>query len=303
LSLNRDKSPCQYRRRSIQTLLGLVATACLGRGLHAAGPFASLRFLHIRHRTYLIELGPHRILTNPWFSRGPGVPIFARAPAPAMMPQDVGQLDLILVTSGDSVHFDPHGIRKLPERQSYCFVPDEGVATKLRSCGYRRVRVVTAGDSWTVNGIQVTVSKGEPDIGGNPSVGYRIGFGNRSIWQTGALRPLAKNHSALSFARSHPTEVLLANSIPIGSPQFGLPLIPPAMTDEDAAFLGRVARSRVVVCSKNKYSPPQWMDWIYNRYFGTATTDRSPATPRFLSPQLGRWYRVLRAGTLLQEEI
>lgn len=268
------------------TLFGAAGLVVGGRAAaELEGPTDALRFLKVRHATFLFDLGELRVVTDPWLRRAPLGPLVLDAPEPALGADQLSQARLLLVTSTGWDRFDPYTLRALPTRELYCLVPDEDAARALRSAGYHRVRVTRAGDRWTVLGARVEVSPA-----GDGAVGYRLTRGGRSLWNTGPLAPLDVDDAPGRWIRSRPTEVVVTGYDPGPGARLGT-----ALGMADAVLLGRLARARFVVPAGDDVLPSSGI----RAAIGMFLPDDAPPAPTMRAPRVvdaerGRWYRVAR---------
>jgi N-acyl-phosphatidylethanolamine-hydrolysing phospholipase D len=94
----------------------------------------------INHSTFLVDLGPVRLLTDPiWSERASPVPWMGprrRHSVPLSLDQ-IGRIDFVLISHNHYDHLDRDTVRRLGDRVRW-FVPP-GVASWLRSEGIHRV--------------------------------------------------------------------------------------------------------------------------------------------------------------------
>lgn len=273
------------RRRALKAAaLGALALAAGPAWASSRGP-SRLRLLKVRHSTFLLELDDTRALVDPCFSRGLGFgPLFDAAP-PSLLPEDVGALDLLLVTSSRPDHFDPRGVRRLARRDAFCMAPDEDVAKRLRSAGFSRVRVVAPGDVFELRGVKVEVSPSEDGLGLAPQVGYRLSRRGRSVWHMGAPPPVEVFADTAAFARQHPSEVVLACWD--GTRALGRRL---SMGAADGELLAALAKARFAIPQHDGGPPGLLGALLLER--GPARREPLPQGPRVFVVEPGVWYRV-----------
>jgi L-ascorbate metabolism protein UlaG (beta-lactamase superfamily) len=266
---------------------GLGAAIAPAARAASPGPGA-LRLLKLRHATFLVDIGGVRALIDPTFVRDLGLGPFLNAPAPALLPAQVGAVDLLLVTSGRSDHFAARGLGPIARARPYALVPDDVVAKRLRHLGMRRVRVVEPGDTFTVRGVDVEITPARDLLSGRPAFGYRLRRRGRTLWHTGPLPPIDLFGDAAEFARTHPTEVLLAaaDGTRLGA-SFRV-----SMGAEDARLLGEVAGARYVVPAQDGFKPAGLGHLLLKRVESGAAPVRAKLTP----VEDGRWVRVARPG-------
>lgn len=243
---------------------------------------------------FLLELNQRRILIDPWFSRGAGAPLFAHAPSSPLMPEDIGRLDLILVTTSSHVTLDSKAVRRLRDKKAYVLVPDEEAAKVFRNAGYRRVRVVRPGDQWMVAGLQIDVSPAHTVNFGRNHVGFRVEAGGRSVWHTGRLSTLDSPATVRTFGRRFPSDILIAPFETVSGPvsrlygMYGL-------SHAEVQFLARLTKARAVVPHQDDYGPSWWIQRFLEE--SNQMTPLLPAHtasyPRIIKPDRGRWHAFL----------
>ena len=279
------------RRNLLAAILGFGGVVGIRRGAFCQTASYPLRVMKLRHSTFLLDVNDRRILIDPWFSRGAGVPIFAQAPQSPLLPEEIGRLDIMLVTASGPLTLDPRGIRQLYGQNTYCFVPDETAAKILRTRGYRRVRIVQPGDQWNILGIRVDVSHGRKGALGRAHVGYRLEADGKSIWHTGSLSSLKESAEVVAFARRFQTDILLAPYAHADEKRaqlYGMSWL----SQSDIDFLMRTARARAVMAHQNDYRPLPWLEWVirHAQPENTSPPGSIAPDPRFIHPDRGRWY-------------
>lgn len=257
----------------------------------AADERTTLRLLKVRHSTFLVELGGVRALLDPCFSRDLGLSPFVSARPPALEPERAGRYELLLVTSGRADHFDARALSRLGGGRPWCFAPDDDVARALRDAGHRRVRVVKAGDVFEVAGVEVSVSPSQDGLTGRPAVGYRLARGGRALWHTGAPPPLDVFAAPVSWARAHPSEVVLACWDAFATVE-GRRI---TMSALDGQILAALAGARVVVPSHDDARATALGGLLLSHEPGPDARSL-PGGPRVVVVEHGVWYRVAEDG-------
>lgn len=275
-------------RRAFSVALAGLAAAGAARAAGEAEANDTLRFVRVRHRTLLLEIGGRRILVDPCFEPGLGAPGLFTAPPPAFSAEATGSLDLLLVTGGEPGAFSAASTRALRGRDVRCLVPEERIARVLRFQGYRRVRVVVPGDRFVVAGVEVRVSPSS-SLGMGPGVGYWLSRAGRTFWCAGAPPPVDVDGRAPSFARDHEAEVVAACAL--GLSVGGRPL---TLDADDALLLAGLARARWVAMLQHDAAPVG----LGALLFGQTRPVRHPAAagPRVVVAPAGTWCRVRAFG-------
>lgn len=282
------------RRTLLASSLALLAPVA-----RAAPPairaVSSLRVMRVRHRTTLVELGAtdgeersgrRRILLDPCFAAGLGAGIVFRAGEPALIPEEAGEVDLLLVGAHEPGAFSAESTARLRGRQASCLVADERTAATLRHQGYRRVRVVVPGDVFTTRDVVVRVSPSRGMLGG-PAVGFHLERGARTFWHVGAPAPLDVDDGAVTFARAQRAEVMSACAW--GLALAGLPL---TLDREDALILAGLCRARYALLLDDDATPGPIGGLVLTSRPGAR---RPPPGVRVkvIVVEPGRWYRVV----------
>ncbi len=110
------------------------------------------RVTYVGHATVLLEVNGVRILTDPLLRERIG-PL--RRHGHRLVPDDLGPIDLVIVSHAHLDHFDPATLRRL--HGSPAIVVPRGVAGRLRPEGFEVVEEVVAGDRLEVRGVSIRV--------------------------------------------------------------------------------------------------------------------------------------------------
>jgi L-ascorbate metabolism protein UlaG (beta-lactamase superfamily) len=276
-------------RRSL--LLGvpaLAGLACLARArpARAASDPAQLRVLRVRHRTLLVEVGGRRVLVDPCFAPALGAGVLFTAGAPALEPEEAGAVDILLVSSREPGAFDAQSTARLRGRDASCFVPDERTATILRHQGYRRVRVVRAGDAFQTRDVLVRMSPSRGLFGG-AGLGFHLERSGRTLWCAGAPPPLDVEDGAARFAREHPAELVAASAAGLSVAGFAR-----TIDREDALLLAGLARARYAVLLEDDAHPSMAGGLLLQARPGRRRLP-SGVKVRVVVVEPGRWVRVM----------
>jgi L-ascorbate metabolism protein UlaG (beta-lactamase superfamily) len=133
------------------------------------------RIHYLGHSTVLVELGGHRILTDPVLR---GRVTFLGRVAPAVDQRGLERLDAVLLSHLHHDHVDTPSLRRLP-RDVPLLVPT-GSAGFFTRLGFRHVEVVSVGSTW-----RAPSGPGRPEpleVTAVPAVhvGHRMPFGPRA---------------------------------------------------------------------------------------------------------------------------
>lgn len=274
-------------RRAFATALAGLSLAAPAAAADEEGADA-LRFVRIRHRTLLVEIGGRRVLVDPCFEPGLGAPGLFAAARPAFGAEATGPIDLMLVTGSEPGAFSARSTLRLRSRSTRCLVPDERIAKLLRQQGYRRVRVVVPGDRFVVAGVDVAVSPAA-SLGFGAGVGYLLSRAERTLWCAGAPPPVDVDGSAASFAREHAAEVVAACAL--GLSAGGVPL---TLDGDDALLLASLARARYLVMLQADVAPTGLGALLLGQ--SRPVRGAPPRGPRVVVAPAGTWCRVRPFG-------
>jgi hypothetical protein len=270
-------------------LSSLAAAALLSPSLAraaSASPAAPLRFLRVRGRTLLVEIDRRRVLVDPCFAADLGAGVLFDAAPPSIEPDEVGDIDLLLVSAREPGAFDAVATAKLRGRTASCFVGDEETARILRHQGYRRVRVVVAGDRFTTRGVTVSMSPSRT-LWGAPAVGFHLARSGRTLWHAAAPPPLDVDAASAQFAQGHSAEVVAAFALGVSFAGVGR-----ILDREDALLLAGLAHARYALLLDDDTR----LSVAGGLFFKAAPGSRRapPGVPvRPIVVEGGRWYRVL----------
>ena len=207
--------------------------------LHALdmGGASHASVVHIGHSTHLLSLAGMRLLTDPWFN-DPAFGALEHELPPAVVPLDVGRLDVVLVTHDHADHADMRAMDQMDKRASV-IVATNDLAARVRNLGYREVTVLVPWEERKLGAVTITAVPGLHDI-------YEIGFvvqgGGTSMYFAGDSRL----HPALpAIAERFTPDVSILSCD--GTRLLGAPL--QVMTPEDAVTAARTLKSKLVLPS------------------------------------------------------
>ncbi len=137
-----------------------------------------MKITMIGHSSLLIETEDKRILTDPFFNRW-GNPVFARIAAPAQSPEELKEVDLVLVSHDhwdhtDSEYFGMIGNKPVLAPRLSCGM--------LKVLGARNVRGVKAWEEIDICGIRITVV---PAVHVTATVGFLLHIEGKQIYFAG----------------------------------------------------------------------------------------------------------------------
>jgi len=132
-----------------------------------AGSEGDGALVHVGHSTHLISIAHVTFLTDPWFY-DPAFGALAHVRGPAVAPEDVGALDVVLVTHDHADHADMRALDRLDKR-ARAIVATADLASRMRALGFADVAVLPPWEELRVGAASVTAVPALHDV-------YEIGF-------------------------------------------------------------------------------------------------------------------------------
>lgn len=253
-------------------------------------PAGMLRFTVLRHQTVLVEIDGRRVLFDPSFSRGLGLGPLLDAAEPSLRAQDLGDLDVLCVTTHAPGAFDAWATRALRGREAACLVADERTERALRGQGFSKVRVMRDGEEMVARGVTVRATAFESALG-SPACAFFLERAGRTFWHVGAPLPLqrapALTPPLVAFAGTHRAEVIAVCAQ--GLCAAGVPL---TFDEEDADELAALCRARVEVRLGHDTHPSVLGSLLLDQATVPRMRARRASTARALVPISSTWYRV-----------
>lgn len=111
-----------------------------------------MRVVYIGHATLLLEIGKHRVMTDPNFDPKLGR-FLSRVSAPGIALHDLPPLDAILLTHAHADHLSFTTLDALPQKIPLYAPPP--IALWLQKLGYAQARSLAAGDKVSIGEITV----------------------------------------------------------------------------------------------------------------------------------------------------
>jgi len=136
--------------------------------------------LHIGQSTHLIALGGLRILTDPWFY-DPAFGSLTHAQALPVMPQSVGELDVIAITHDHPDHADRRALDRL-DKSALVVVGVPELVPVLRGLGFSQVEHVAMWKELSLGPFTITATPALHDV---PEAGFVFSTGTQSIYFAG----------------------------------------------------------------------------------------------------------------------
>jgi L-ascorbate metabolism protein UlaG (beta-lactamase superfamily) len=133
-----------------------------------ADPDASAGALvHVGHSTHLLCVAGKRVLTDPWFF-DPAFGALTHTRGPAVLPEAIGRLDLVLVTHDHADHVDDRAVDRLDKR-AHVLAATRELAARLRALGFAAVDTLAPWESASIGELTVTATPAQHDV-------YEVGF-------------------------------------------------------------------------------------------------------------------------------
>jgi L-ascorbate metabolism protein UlaG (beta-lactamase superfamily) len=197
--------------------------------------------VHVGHSTHLVVWRGARILTDPWFY-DPAFGALSHGVGPAVLPEDLGPLDAILISHDHADHADLRALDRMDKRAAV-LVATKYLAERVRALGFAEVDVLAPWRERSVGSgerrVAVTAVPGLHDV---YEIGFVIGRPSQNVYFAGDSRL----HPALAeiAERFAPAVSILPVD---GTRLHGDPLW--VMTPEDAVTAARTLGSRLVMPS------------------------------------------------------
>lgn len=205
-------------------------------GAGKEGP-ARASVVHVGHSTHLLSIGGVRLLTDPWFN-DPAFGALVHELPPAVLPTELGRLDVVLVTHDHADHADARAMDQMDKRASV-IVATRDLAARIRNLGYREVTVLAPWEEKKVEGVTITAVPGLHDI---YEIGFVVSGGGISMYFAGDSR-LHPDIPAIAERFAPDVSILSCD----GTRLTGSPLH--VMTPEDAVTAARTLKSKLVLPS------------------------------------------------------
>lgn len=241
------------RRTFLAAGASLGASACLGIGDHSdrVGPVrrrpasardavaaeeGELRLYQVGHSTQLLGLAGRTVLTDPWFF-DPALGFFRHALPLGFEPEELGPIDLVLVSHDHADHYDRRALDVL-DKGALVLVATREQQAEVRALGYREVEVGRPGETIDARGLAITTTEAVHD---GYEVNYVVAGGGRSFFFGGDT---AWHGGIPAIAERFRLDLAL---LPVDGTRFGPYGDRVVMTPEEAVRAARVLGAAHVV--------------------------------------------------------
>jgi L-ascorbate metabolism protein UlaG (beta-lactamase superfamily) len=198
---------------------------------------ARASLVHVGHSTHLLSMGNRRLLTDPWFF-DPAFGALRHEVSPAVRPNELGRLDIILVTHDHADHADARAMDQMDKRATVIVSTNE-LAARIRGLGFREVSVLAPWEERRFGDLTIAAVPGQHDI-------YEIGFVVRgsdvSVYFAGDTR-LHPDLPAIAERFAPDVAILPVDGTRLTGGELHV------MTPDDAVSATRTLKSRLVIPS------------------------------------------------------
>jgi L-ascorbate metabolism protein UlaG (beta-lactamase superfamily) len=139
--------------------------------------------VHVGHSTHLLSIAGVRLLTDPWF-HDPAFGALAHERPPAVLPSEIGKLDVILVTHDHADHADARAMDRMDKR-AMVLVSTQALASRVKSLGFGDVSVIAPWEERAVGGVKIAAVPALHDI---YEIGFVVNGGAISVYFAGDTR-------------------------------------------------------------------------------------------------------------------
>ncbi|MDB4935165.1 MAG: hypothetical protein JWP87_2137 [Labilithrix sp.] len=225
--------------------------------------------VHIGHSTHLLCVAGMRVLTDPWFF-DPAFGALAHELPPAVLPPELGRLDVVLVTHDHADHADARAMDQMDKRASVIVATHE-LAVRTRKLGYREVVVLAPWEEHAVGAVKITAVPGLHDIF---EIGFVVQGGGVSMYFAGDSR-LHPSIPAIAERFAPDVSILSCDGTRLAGSALHV------MTPEDAVSAARTLKSRLVL--------PSHAEAVFSDPLAAHVLAKTVARARFVfGEQMGR---------------
>jgi L-ascorbate metabolism protein UlaG (beta-lactamase superfamily) len=220
-----DHRRCEPARESATNLLAELPPLAAG----------AADLVHIGHSTHLIRAAGLSILTDPWFFDPAHGGMWHRS-GPAVAPQQLGELDVVLITHEHPDHADPHALDRLGKR-ALVVVPTRELEATVKGLGFTHVERLLPWQALVHRGVEISAVPALHDV---YEISYVVRAGQHRIYFAGDT---ALHRDLPAIAERHAPQVAI---LPVdGTRVRGEPRL--VMTPLDAVQALRVLKSTTVI--------------------------------------------------------
>lgn len=143
-----------------------------------------MKIVPLGHATFLLERSDGAVaLLDPWFG---GYPLLRRVP-PALRPDEIARLDLVLVSHHHIDHVDRFSLR-LARRRGAALAAPPAVVRRARRRGIPETLSLEPGDTATVRGFRLRATRARHPLCTGP-IGFFVEADGTSLYFSGDTRP------------------------------------------------------------------------------------------------------------------
>jgi len=201
-------------------------------------------FVHVAHSTHLLSIAGRRFLTDPWWY-DPAFGALAHEVAPAVEPEGIGKLDVILITHDHADHADLRALDRM-DKSATVLTATRDLEARIRRLGFGVVGVLEPWEDYRIGAtpthnrdVMVTAVPGLHDV-------YEIGFvirgAGKSVYFAGDSR-LHPDLPAIAERFRPDVAILSVDGTRITGGALHV------MTPEDAVTATRTLKSSIVIPS------------------------------------------------------
>ena len=198
---------------------------------------AQASVVHVGHSTHLLCVAGMRLLTDPWFN-DPAFGALAHELPPAVLPLELGHLDVVLVTHDHADHADMRAMDQMDKR-ALVIVATNGLAASVRNLGFREVTVLLPWESRKEGAVTITAVPGLHDI---YEIGYVVQGAGISMYFAGDSR-LHPDLPAIAERFAPDVSILSCDGTRLTGGSLHV------MTPDDAVTAARTLKSKLVLPS------------------------------------------------------
>lgn len=198
---------------------------------------AAPAIVHVGHSTHVIAMNGLRVLTDPWFF-DPAFGALSHDPNPAVRPEELGPLDVVLVSHDHADHADLRAMDRMDKR-AIVLVATDDLRARIRALGFADVATIAPWENRTVKDLPIAAVPAIHDV---YEIGFVLGPPGKSVYFAGDSR-LHPDLEAIAERFAPRTSILPVDGTRLAGGGMHV------MTPEDAVVAARKLKSAVVMPS------------------------------------------------------